>query len=104
MPDSLSTIIHNLNRVELFDDVTEKLEVTHTETHKKGDLIPNCSTACYRKETKLGSRDRLPGFADVNNQLQQIINKLHNKSSIINEIKEAYSVECKLSIVVKIEG
>ncbi|RBP86590.1 uncharacterized protein DUF4279 [Cytobacillus firmus] len=33
------------------DDVTEKLEVTHTETHKKGDLIQNCSTACYRKET-----------------------------------------------------
>ncbi|RBP84038.1 uncharacterized protein DUF4279, partial [Cytobacillus firmus] len=31
-------------------------------------------------------------------------NKLHNKSSIINEIKKAYSVECKLSIVVKIEG
>ncbi|GAB0168933.1 hypothetical protein LSPCS325_23700 [Lysinibacillus sp. CTST325] len=28
---------------------------------------------------------------------------LQNKSSIINEIKEAYSLECKFFIVIKIE-
>ncbi len=85
------------------DDVTEKLEVTPTETYKKGDLIPNRSTACYRKETSWDLGTGYQVSLDVNNQLQQIINKLQNKSSIINEIKEAYSVECKLSIVVKIE-
>ena len=40
---------------------------------------------------------------DVNNQLRQIIGKIQNKSSIIKEIKEAYSVECKFFIVVIIE-
>jgi hypothetical protein len=85
------------------EDVTEKLEVTPTETYKKGDLIPNRSTACYRKETSWDLGTGYQVSLNVNNQLQQIINKLHNKSSIINEIKEAYSVECKFFIVVKIE-
>lgn len=85
------------------DDVTEKIEVTPTKTYKKGDLIPNRSTACYRKETSWDLGTGYQVSLDVNNQLQQIINKLQNKASIINEIKEAYSVECKFFIVVKIE-
>jgi hypothetical protein len=85
------------------EDITEKLEVTPTETYKKCDLIPNRSTACYRKETSWDLGTGYQVSLNVNNQLQQIINKLQNKSSIINEIKETYSVECKFLIVVKIE-
>jgi membrane-associated HD superfamily phosphohydrolase len=85
------------------DDITEKLEVIPTETYKKGDLIPNRSTARYRKETSWDLGTDYQVSLDVNNQIQQIINNLQNKSSIINEIKEAYSLECKFFIVVKIE-
>ncbi|MED1205287.1 DUF4279 domain-containing protein [Heyndrickxia acidicola] len=85
------------------DDVTKKLEVMPTEAYKKGDLIPNRSTVRYRKETSwdLGTGYQLS--RDVNDQLQEIVGKIQNKSSTINEIKETYSVECKFFIVVKIE-
>jgi len=85
------------------DDVTEKLGLTPTKAFKKGDLIPNRSTVCYRKETSWDLGTVYQVSLDVNNQLQQIIDKIQNKSFIINEIKEAYSLECKFFIVVKIE-
>jgi hypothetical protein len=85
------------------DDVTEKLVVIPTKTYKKGDLIPNRSTVCYRKETSWEVETGYQVSLDVNNQFQQIIDKLKNKSSIINEIKEAYSVECKFFIVMIIK-
>nr|WP_233269743.1 DUF4279 domain-containing protein [Heyndrickxia camelliae] len=50
--------------------------------------MPSRSTVCYRKETswdigKRGYQDSL----DVDDQLKRIIGKLHNKISVINEIK-----------------
>ncbi|MFC4323234.1 DUF4279 domain-containing protein [Litchfieldia salsa] len=86
------------------DMVTKKLEVTPTETYKKGDLIPNRSVARYRNET---SWDLGTGYQDsleVNDQLEQILYKLQGKTSLINEIKEEYSIECKFFIVIKIEN
>ncbi|AGK54534.1 DUF4279 domain-containing protein [Bacillus sp. 1NLA3E] len=85
------------------DEVTEKLNVTPTKTYKKGDLIPNLSTVRYRKETSWDLGTGYEDSLDVCNQLQQIVGKLQNKSSNINEIKEAYSLECKFYIVIKIE-
>lgn len=84
------------------DDGTEKLEVTPTDTYKKGDLIPNCSTV-FRKEASWDLGTGYQFSLDVNDQLKQIVGMLQNKSSIINEIKEAYSLECKFFIVIKIE-
>ncbi|AGK54163.1 DUF4279 domain-containing protein [Bacillus sp. 1NLA3E] len=84
------------------DDVTEKLEVTPTDTYKKGDLIPNRSTV-IRKETSWDLGTGYQVSLDVNDQLKQIIDRLQNKSSIVNEIKEAYSLECKFFIVINIE-
>ena len=84
------------------DDITEKLEVTPTETYKKGDLIPNRSTI-RRNETSWDLGTGYQVSLDVNDQFQQIIGKLQNKASIINEIKEAYFLECKFFIVIKIE-
>jgi len=85
------------------DDVTEKLGVTPTEAYKKGDLIPSRSTIRYRKETCWNLGTGYQESLDVNNQLQQIIDKLQNKALIINEIKEAHTLECKFSIVVTLE-
>ena len=84
------------------DDVTEKLEVTPTDTYKKGDLISNRSTV-IRKETSWDLGTGYQVLLDVNDQLKQIIGRLQNKLSIINEIKEAYSFRCKFFIVIKIE-
>lgn len=77
------------------DNVTEKLGIIPTETYEKGDFL--------RKETSWDLSTGYQVSLDVNDQLQQIISKLQNKTSIINEIKETYSVECKFFIVVKIE-
>ncbi|MED3804988.1 DUF4279 domain-containing protein [Lysinibacillus xylanilyticus] len=84
------------------DDVTEKLEITPTDTYKKGDLIQNRSIF-IRKETSWDLGTGYQFSLDVNDQLKQIIGMLQNKSSIINEIKEAYSLKCKFFIVIKIE-
>lgn len=81
---------------------TEKLEVTPTETYKKGDLIPNRTTV-VRKETSWDLGTGYQGSLDVNDQLQKIVGRLKNKSSIINEVKKAYFLECKFFIVIKIE-
>nr|WP_285849313.1 DUF4279 domain-containing protein [Niallia taxi] len=85
------------------EEITERLEITPTETYKKGDLIPNRSIPLYRKETSWDLGTGYQVSLNVNNQLQKIIIKLKNKASIINEIKDAYSVDCKFFIVVKIE-
>ncbi|MCT2344555.1 DUF4279 domain-containing protein [Niallia taxi] len=85
------------------EEITERLEITPTETYKRGDLIPKRSIPLYRKETSWDLGTGYQVSLDVNNQLQKIINKLKNKASIITEIKDAYSVECKFFIVVKIE-
>ncbi|MEB2302118.1 DUF4279 domain-containing protein [Lysinibacillus xylanilyticus] len=85
------------------DDVTGKLGVTPTEAYKKDDLIPNRSTVCYRKETSWDLGTGYQVSLDVNNQFQQIIDKLQNKSLIINDIKEAYTLECKFFIAVIIK-
>ncbi|WHZ02900.1 DUF4279 domain-containing protein [Neobacillus sp. YX16] len=82
--------------------VTGKLELTPTKSYKKGDLIANRSKI-NRKETcweiGTGYKDSL----DVNDQLQQIVGNLQNKSIMINELKDAFSLECKFYIVIIIE-
>lgn len=83
--------------------VTEKLEITPTETYIKGELISNRSFAHYRKETSWDLGTGYQVSLDVNDQLQQILCKLQGKASLINEIKEDFSIECKFIIVIKIE-
>lgn len=86
------------------DEVTEKLRVTPTETYKKGDIIPNRSPICYRKETSWDLGTNYQESIDVNKHLQGIVDKLQNKSITINEIKDTYSLECKFFIVITIEN
>ncbi|MBM7608779.1 hypothetical protein JOD29_002026 [Lysinibacillus composti] len=85
-------------------EVTEKLKVIPTKTYKKGDLIPNRSKIRYRKETSWDLGTGYQNSLDVNKQLQEILGKLQNKTLIINEIKDTYSLECKIFIVIKIEN
>ncbi|RTQ87633.1 DUF4279 domain-containing protein [Lysinibacillus telephonicus] len=86
------------------DEVTERLKVIPTGTYKKGDLIPNRSTNRYRKESSWDLGTDYQDSLDVNKQLQEIVDKLQNKSLTINEIKDAYSLECKFFIVIIIEN
>jgi len=86
------------------DEVTVRLKVRPTETYKKGDIIPNRSTNRYRSETSWDLGTDYQDSLDVNKQLQEIIDKLQNKSSTINEMKDAYSLECKFFIVIIIEN
>jgi hypothetical protein len=78
------------------------LIVTPTETFIKGDIIRTRSNR-IRKETswELGMGYQI--YLDVNEQLHQIVDKLQHKTSIINEFKNTYSLDCKLIIVIKIE-
>lgn len=86
------------------DMVTKKLEVTPTKAYKKGDLIPNCSVTHYRKETSWDFGTGYQDSLDVNGQLNQILYKFRGKESLINEIIEDYSIDCKFIIVIKIEN
>lgn len=85
------------------EEVTKKLGLIPTQTYKKGDIIPNHSTASYRKETSWDLGTGYQESFDVNNQFQQILEKLQNKSSIINELKRTYTLDCKFFIVVIIK-
>ncbi|MEH7158975.1 DUF4279 domain-containing protein [Neobacillus drentensis] len=85
------------------DNVTERLELTPTNAYTKGDLITNSSTARYRKETSWDLGTGYQVSLDVNDQLQEIIDKIQNKTTIINDIKADYSIDCKFFIVIKIE-
>ncbi|MCM3666271.1 DUF4279 domain-containing protein [Mesobacillus subterraneus] len=85
------------------DYVSNKLKIEPTRSYRKGDLIPNRPTAVYRKETSWDLGTEYEESFDVNEQLQKILQQLQNKSSIINELKKAYSLECKFFIVIKIE-
>jgi hypothetical protein len=83
-------------------DVTEKMKVTPTETFTKGDLSPT-RLNMIRKETCWDLGTGYQDSLDLSEQLHHIVDKLQHKTSIINEIKNDYSLDCKLFIVIKIE-
>lgn len=83
--------------------VSDKLKIQPTGSYRKGDLIPNRPTTVYRKETSWDLGTEYEKSFDVNEQLQKNMQQLQNKSSTINELKKAYSLECKFFIVIKIE-
>ncbi|MBT2663295.1 DUF4279 domain-containing protein [Bacillus sp. ISL-45] len=84
--------------------VTDKLKIQPTNSHRKGDIIPNRSTTLYRKETCWEYGTEYEETEDVNDQLQKIMEQLQNKSLYIHELKKAYSLDCKFFIVIKIEA
>lgn len=86
------------------DYVTDKLKIQPTSSYKKGDIIHNRSNILYRKETCWDYGTDYEESYDVNDQLQKIMQQLENKSSHINDLKKALSLECKFFIVIKIEG
>lgn len=85
------------------EDITEKLEIEPSNTYRKGDRIPNRSSKLLRKETSWDLDTGYQESFDVEEQLQQIIMPLRNKVSIIQEIKQTYSVVCKFFIVIIME-
>lgn len=84
-------------------DVTESLNIIPTTTYNKGDIIPNRSTIHYRKNTSWEIDTGDQESFDVNEQLQQIILQLQDKTTIINELKSRYNMECVFVIVIIME-
>jgi hypothetical protein len=87
------------------DEVTKRLGITPTETYKKGDLLPrrNSLHPFYRIETAWELSSGYQESYDVKEQMDQVVEPLKNQASIINQIKEDYTLECKFFIVIIIE-
>jgi hypothetical protein len=85
------------------DDVSKSLEITPTAAYSKGESIPHSTAPRFRKETAWVIDTGYQESLDVNEQLQQIVTQLRGKALIINEMKQIHSMECKFSIVIKIE-
>ncbi|WP_236337214.1 DUF4279 domain-containing protein [Paenibacillus auburnensis] len=65
--------------------------------------MPHSTAPRFRKETAWVIDTGYQESLDVNEQLQQIVTQLRGKALIINEMKQIHSMECKFSIVIKIE-
>jgi len=94
------------------DYVTEILEITPSESYKKGDLIErphnsnliSSSMKHYRKSTVWEiSTDYQESF-DVKEQLNQIIGLLKNKVAELNRLKADFDLKCTFTIVIVMEN
>lgn len=86
--------------------VTERLGVNPTKIYKKGEIIRRISetethTRSYSSwELSTGYQDSL----DVGELLEQVIRQIRNKTSIINELKKEFGLECRFVIVAIMEN
>jgi hypothetical protein len=93
------------------DYVTESLGIEPTNTYKKGDSIvrkhkPNVvlTKTQFRQETAWELGTDYQESYDVKKQMDQIIRPLKNKTTIINQLKRKYKLECDFSIVIIMEN
>lgn len=91
--------------------VTESLGVVPTESYKKGDVIERSfkqkgisMKTIFRKETAWELGTDYQESYDVKEQMDQILEPLKNKTSIINQLKAKYKLECKIFIVIVMEN
>lgn len=93
------------------EHVTEALGIKPTQTYNMGNLIerpynPNVISTkpTYRKETVWDLSTGYQESWDVKNQMDQILEPIKDKASIINQLKDEYKLECKLFIVIIVEN
>jgi ABC-type antimicrobial peptide transport system permease subunit len=82
------------------NEVTRRLEITPTESYKKGNLI-SANSSFYRKETSWDYGTGYQYSLDVNEQLQQVMNPLRDKCSIINELQAEFGLGSIIYIVIR---
>ncbi|ANC77525.1 hypothetical protein ABE65_012240 [Fictibacillus phosphorivorans] len=80
--------------------VTRRLEITPTESYKKGDSI-STNSSLHRKETSWDYGTDYQNSLDVNEQLQQVMDQLRDKCSIINELQAEFGLASKIYIVIR---
>lgn len=86
--------------------VTERLGIDPTKSYKKGDTIRKISeteshTRSYSSwQLSTGYQDSL----DVGELMEQVIRQIRDKASIINELKREFGLECRFTIVIKMNG
>jgi len=81
------------------NEVTRRLEITPTESCKKGDSIL-ANSSLRRKETSWDYGTDYQNSLDVNEQLQQVMNQLRDKCSIINELQAEFGLTSIIYIVI----
>ncbi|MQR94395.1 DUF4279 domain-containing protein [Fictibacillus phosphorivorans] len=82
------------------NEVTRRLEILPTESYKKGDNT-SANSSLSREETSWDYGTDYQYSLDVNEQLQQVMDQLRDKCSIINELQAEFSLASKIYIVIR---
>lgn len=91
--------------------ITDALSIEPTRTYKKGDVVakrdnPNLVSTkiIYRKETDWTLRTGYQQSYDINNQLHVILKSLEGKTEQLKHLKQKYSLEFLLMVVIQVEN
>jgi Domain of unknown function (DUF4279) len=82
------------------DEVSERLSTTPTLSYIKGDLI-STNSSLRRKETSWEYGTDYQNSLDVNEQLLQVMNRLRDKCSVINELQAEFGLGSIIYIVIR---
>ncbi|AAT61703.1 hypothetical protein BCJMU51_3229 [Bacillus cereus] len=91
--------------------ITDTLSIEPTRTYKKGDVVarrdnPNLvsTKTIYRKETDWTFSTGYQESYDINNQLHIILKSLEGKTEQLKHLKQKYSLEFLLMVVIQVEN
>ncbi|TKH15743.1 DUF4279 domain-containing protein [Bacillus wiedmannii] len=91
--------------------ITEALSIEPTRTYKKGGVVarrnnPNLVSTkiIYRKETDWTLSTGYQESYDINNQLHVILKSLEGKTEQLKYLKNKYSLEFLLMVVIQVEN
>jgi predicted transcriptional regulator len=85
------------------DEVSERLSTTPTVSYKKGDSI-SANSSLRRKETSWEYGTDYQYSLDVNEQFMQVMNRMRDKCSIINELQAEFGLASIICIVIRMEN
>lgn len=85
--------------------VSEQLKVSPTKSFSKGDIISKANESDSESRTRSYTSWELgTGYQeslDVGEMMEQVIVQIKDKSAIINELKREFGLECRFTIVIK---
>ncbi|MCU5532281.1 DUF4279 domain-containing protein [Bacillus cereus] len=91
--------------------ITDTLSIEPTRTYKKGDVVarhdnPNLvsTKTLYREETAWTLSTEYQQSYDINNQLHVILKSLEGKTEQLKHLKQKYSLEFLLMVVIQVEN
>lgn len=84
--------------------VSKELSIQPTEAYEKGNSVPKRSEHVTRKETCWSISTGYQESLCVEDQLNQILDILQNKTAKLIELKEKYNLFYKFFIVIQVEN